>query len=382
MFGFEEIEKPTTNCFATHAALPPIIDPKQPPQRRKPFSTICSHRFNHTVELVLEEDVYNVIATDLEASVPRGTTSRVIMSLSELLDGAFFHDFVKLGNVLMFTEGRVGVDNTFSLCDGLLTLLLDKESYERAGLVGVPTGTTGTKRSKARWKVEINLRLPSMVHGKKGFERIVWAFKNVLTRSVTWLYHDLDAKDELSPATPLATHHPSISVNAAEVFRIGPVLIPTLQPPLDDEAGKPSFDEHMTDIFEWLSLVSLRSPRIDASDTVDPYLSRYEVPGSEEAKSARVVLLRWRGLLSARWITELWLTSLRLIRKARPESWFAINVYSLGSGSPNGVNGYAILRLPSPARSADGPPYIGANASLPLPPPSPDSFVVWEMNGP
>jgi hypothetical protein len=30
-----------------------------------------------------------------------------------------------------------------------------------------------------------------MLHGKKGFDRIVYAFKNVLTTPVTWLFHDL-----------------------------------------------------------------------------------------------------------------------------------------------------------------------------------------------
>jgi ribonuclease P/MRP protein subunit RPP40 len=39
--------------------------------------------------------------------------------------------------------------------------------------------------------VEINLRLPSMLHGKKGFERIAWAFKNVLNHTVAWLFYDL-----------------------------------------------------------------------------------------------------------------------------------------------------------------------------------------------
>jgi ribonuclease P/MRP protein subunit RPP40 len=29
-----------------------------------------------------------------------------------------------------------------------------------------------------------------MLHGKKGFERIVWAVKNVLNQSVTWLLCD------------------------------------------------------------------------------------------------------------------------------------------------------------------------------------------------
>lgn len=41
--------------------------------------------------------------------------------------------------------------------------------------------------------VELNLRLPSMLHGKKGFERIVWAFANVLTQSMAWLFHDLES---------------------------------------------------------------------------------------------------------------------------------------------------------------------------------------------
>lgn len=35
-----------------------------------------------------------------------------------------------------------------------------------------------------------------MLHGKKGFERIVWAFKNVLNNSLTWLFHDLDEKTD------------------------------------------------------------------------------------------------------------------------------------------------------------------------------------------
>lgn len=41
--------------------------------------------------------------------------------------------------------------------------------------------------SKTHLAIEIDLRQPSMLHGKKGFERIVWACRNVLNASVTWL---------------------------------------------------------------------------------------------------------------------------------------------------------------------------------------------------
>ena len=88
----------------------------------------------------------------------------------------------------MLSEGLYGVDNVFSLRDGTLTLSLDKESYERAGLVGKSDGAKGARGARARWIVEINLRSPSMLHGKKGFDRIVYAAKEVLDKEVMWLF--------------------------------------------------------------------------------------------------------------------------------------------------------------------------------------------------
>ena len=43
--------------------------------------------------------------------------------------------------------------------------------------------------------MEVNLRLPSMLHGKKGFDRLVWAAKHVLNRSLNWLFLDLNLLD-------------------------------------------------------------------------------------------------------------------------------------------------------------------------------------------
>jgi ribonuclease P/MRP protein subunit RPP40 len=57
--------------------------------------------------------------------------------------------------------------------------------------------------------VELNLRLPSMLHGKKGFERIVWAFANVLTQSMAWLFYDLH--DSLGTDEGIYTPEPDIA---------------------------------------------------------------------------------------------------------------------------------------------------------------------------
>lgn len=96
----------------------------------------------------------------------------------------------------MLSEGVYGVDNVFSLRHGILTLSLDKESYERAGLVGKPDGAKGARGARARWVVKINLRLPSMFHGKKGFDRIVYGIKEALNKEVMWVFCNVSGEGE------------------------------------------------------------------------------------------------------------------------------------------------------------------------------------------
>lgn len=50
----------------------------------------------------------------------------------------------------MLSEGRAGHDHTFSLCEGILRLEVDKATYERMGLDGVSIPSEGRKHIKAR----------------------------------------------------------------------------------------------------------------------------------------------------------------------------------------------------------------------------------------
>ena len=126
------------------------------------------------------------------------------MSLSDLLEREFLNTYIKTGtfniflfliqyirslfvwlmfalttgNILMLSEGRPGIDNLYSLQDGMCTqsslqgppksisiviaklvthhlgnlrLELGKESYERSGLSGKPIRDGGRKHIKARY---------------------------------------------------------------------------------------------------------------------------------------------------------------------------------------------------------------------------------------
>lgn len=163
-----------------------------------------------------------------------------------------------------------------------------------------------------------------MLHGKKGFERILWAFKNVLNHSVTWLFHDFeesstrkgvshvteaDKVPKTTPApesAPIAKHLPVTRTISPKESRSEAVLLPCLHPTKATDSDD-MFKYWALDIYEWLSLVSLDSPRVLAGDDIDPYLSRYQAPENESDAGAtcRMIKLSWKGLIPNKWVRHL-----------------------------------------------------------------------------
>jgi ribonuclease P/MRP protein subunit RPP40 len=86
------------------------------------------------VELILPKKLYEVIENDIESRFPMPAFSRVILPLQALLEDDFFNEYIKkgtrssnilcfsnlvmVGNILMLSEGKHGVNNVYSLRDG------------------------------------------------------------------------------------------------------------------------------------------------------------------------------------------------------------------------------------------------------------------------
>lgn len=156
--------------------------------------------------------------------------------------------------------------------------------------------------------VEIELRKPSMLHGKKGFERLVYAAKNVLNQSLTWLFCDLDSANIQSGSSSLNQHHPTIVQGDPLHSVLKHVLSPPFSQAFSDSINSTisgAFDaEARYELIEWLGLVVLESPRVLRSDSIDPHLSRYSAPeGSAEIQSLRII--KWQGMIGARWLTRM-----------------------------------------------------------------------------
>ncbi|KAI9731668.1 MAG: hypothetical protein M1818_007798 [Claussenomyces sp. TS43310] len=298
------------------------LDPKQPPIKKRPYASILAIPYVYKIQLLLPKELYELVRDQLSTIFKSPRYSRVILSLSALVDGEFFNEYVKTGNVLMLSEGQHGVDNVYSMRNGLLTLALDKESYERAGLVGRPDGVKGKRGTRTRWIVEIDLRLPSMVHGKKAFDRMVYAFKNVLKSPVTWLFADLSSQAP-SP-DPMEAHFPNVVNCEPQISPNIKISMPRLEPPSDPGApDDDDFGEHSVNLYEWLSLIALESPRVTIDDQIDAYLSRYAPPESRSAEPviAEVVKVTWTGFISASWAHNVFVQTLIV---ATSKTWFAV----------------------------------------------------------
>lgn len=195
-----------------------------------------------------------------------------------------------------------------------------------------------------------------MQHGKKGFERLKYAANNVLTQSLSWLLVDLSTADPPTSGTyhtfpydrwgthelytdPLAKHHPK----PVTIPPHSHPLVQVLTPPLlstGSTSTLPTSQSATADLFEYLSLISLTSPRLASSDRTDPFLSRYQVPDLDDDTAEGpvpqdLVCVRWHGFITPQFVTQLWMA----VRKEAKGGWAAMQVGCFGG------EGYTVLDL-------------------------------------
>ncbi|KAJ5707032.1 hypothetical protein N7488_006833 [Penicillium malachiteum] len=346
MLDFDDDASQREKCFTTVTQLPAFVDPKQIPTKKSPFSAVLNHPFIHTIEVILPADAYSSIQAPLEAKLEKIQCARVFMRASDLLENDFFNTYIKTGNILMISEGRSGSDTVFSLRDGLLKIELGKEIYERTGLVGKPIRSGGRKHGKERFVIELNLRLPSMLHGKKGFDKIVWAFQTVLNQSIAWLFCDLSEQtNEYLGGKPIQKHHPRWIDTAPTADHLSQILVLPLLGLVSKDMPEVDLQEACGSLSEWIALAQMRSSRLSAEDEVDPYLCRYSVPRSEESTSSDLVSLKWHGLISPQWTIRL--ISAMLSQVGKCSSWFVISAAALNKQAVEGRDGYTIMAAPN-----------------------------------
>ncbi|KAI0160864.1 ribonuclease P 40kDa subunit [Hypoxylon sp. FL1284] len=313
----------SSKCSVTYGVMS-HPDPRKVPSKGKPWSTLLAQDFVHRVDLIFPDEVLQLVRDNIVGNPSRAPTFyKVIMSLGQILEGDFFTEYTKAG---------------------VLTLYLDKETYERAGLVGQPHGAKGKRGLKPRWVMQLDLRSPSMVHGKKGFDRLVYACKNALSAPVTWLFY---SNSKTPIPDPLSRHYPTKYTSHPEVSEGLLIKIPSIKPPPTVLGRRSSLelDDFATDIYEWLSLLRLESPRVNVDDKIDPYLSGYTVPGDpDDGQNQRLFRVSWQGFIPPSWTQQILADA---VLSLPSKSWFSLSATSFARGITGDSADCTFLRPPN-----------------------------------
>lgn len=106
-----------------------------------------------------------------------------------------------------------------------------------------------------------------------------------------------------------------------------------------------TLEEVSIDLYEWLSMISLESPRLDVNDTADPYLSRYSppAPADESEGTTELIKVTWSGFLSARWAHGLLFEALTAVPKG---NWVAFSVCGFTGGVVGDSRDMTLLKVP------------------------------------
>lgn len=88
----------TTKCTATLGQMPHLAA-NHTPSKHKPWTTLLAQAATHRVDLILPEDVFLSVEEKLGGIAP-SVHWRVTAGLGALLEGGFYVDFVKTGEIL------------------------------------------------------------------------------------------------------------------------------------------------------------------------------------------------------------------------------------------------------------------------------------------
>lgn len=326
---------PTPKCYFSTISLASYNDPSELPTKKAPFNLLHRAPYYHTVTLL------SPIPSSLSIASNSPKYARLRLPLLDLLTGDFFNKHIKTGNVLLLSS-PLKVETTssgamFTLIDGVLAITCDRALYERAGLTGTAIPDPhARKHGTSKFRIELNLRLPSMLAGKKGFERVIRAAETVFTGEISWLFYDVSAAGVADEDATLGTEAQikNVETNTED---LGKVLVPNFPTQISKAANE---QDDLVELLEWISFVAIGSPRIQQGDLVDEIISRYQVPDISssltDATSQRNTSIRtqdltkttFTGFMPSSFLSSIFGDALVQLK----ESWFAVLVDGFEDG--------------------------------------------------
>ncbi|KFG86630.1 putative ribonuclease P protein subunit p40 [Metarhizium anisopliae] len=244
-------------CLMTHGTVGPIND-DQPSQQGAPWALIEDQDFISKVDLIAPVEVYQTIQERILQRKPQPCFYRATISLGQLLNSEQFIQLIENQEITMFCEANSASASSYAIRNGILTIHMDKETFQRAGIPGKPLVAQGGSDSQPKWA---GLHILMEEYLSAWYMPVPLSSLNALNKN---------------PWENSQPHQYTVASKALHKILSLPEMLHTTSSTAADHAG---LEERGTDLYEWLSLVRLESARVEPDDNIDPYLSRYCVTG-------------------------------------------------------------------------------------------------------
>ncbi|KAI7821945.1 ribonuclease P 40kDa subunit-domain-containing protein [Gamsiella multidivaricata] len=267
-------EPPKAHLFMSHYSF---NSPKDLHSR-----AILTHPFNHKIQVFLPTAHSEAIEATLTEALLRDVHYyHAHIPLSLFLTSTFMQ-YIRNGMVSLSIQG--GIDTHDVVCldgKGKLILSLTKDSYEQLGLIGTPSKFYPNRQ---RYVVEVDLRAPSMIPGKPGFERIKWCFENTLTTTFPMLLVSVTPEGVSLPLKfPDSARATKLSFNIQST-RLDSILIPDTTTIRTIGRNDLRWRKSVAELYEWIGMSAMQSERISLGDRVDSFLCVYSNPPQTTAE--------------------------------------------------------------------------------------------------
>jgi ribonucleases P/MRP protein subunit RPP40 len=99
VLDFSHGQQPDAKMHVSIGELPSYVDPAQPPTKKSPWRQIQNVPFVQTATMIMPNEMYKLIWDKIEAETKKLRYAKVIMKLQDVLEGAFFTEYIKRGKV-------------------------------------------------------------------------------------------------------------------------------------------------------------------------------------------------------------------------------------------------------------------------------------------
>ena len=97
-------------------------------------------------------------------------------------------------------------------------------------------------------------------------------------------------------------------------------MVPGISSDILLEGDRANLEIEACELYEWLSLIRLQSPRVASADGIDDFLARYYTPQQPQGV-VEVCKISWQGFIGPHWLRQLVAI---LLTTSSQRSWFAV----------------------------------------------------------